>query len=269
MPTIPHDYHMHSNSSIDSEATMAEMCEAALQNEVGEIAFAEHYDCHPDDYGTGYYDPETYFARLEEARREYQPLGLTVRAGVELGEPHLFADTQQPTLAAWPYDIVLGSLHWIGPHSVFDDDYYQQRTPAEAITPYFVELAEMVRAGGFDVLAHADVVKRVACRVYGSFDITQCETEIRNVWQACIETGTAIEINTAGLRTAANEQHPSQVALQWYYEMGGRLLTTGSDAHRPTHVALGLVSALDLAREVGFTQVCIYEKREVTRWVEI
>ena len=74
---IPHDYHMHSNASCNSEATMAQMCRSALDRGIHEVAFTEHFDPKPEDYCYGFYNPVTYFANLEAARAEFEPLGLT------------------------------------------------------------------------------------------------------------------------------------------------------------------------------------------------
>jgi histidinol-phosphatase (PHP family) len=113
------------------------------------------------------------------------------------------------------------------------------------------------------------VFKRTAYTVYGHFDIGEWQDAVRPVWQACIETGIGIEINTAGLRWKVEQVHPALDALCWYHEMGGELLTIGSDSHRPKQVGFGLSQALDLARAAGFTRLCSYERRQVTRWITI
>jgi histidinol-phosphatase (PHP family) len=266
---IPLDYHMHSTASCDSRATMAEMCRSALQRGIREIAFTEHFDPKPEDICAGYYQPDGYFAALDEARREFAPQGLTIRAGVELGEHHLYSDVHRPVLDAWPYDVALGSLHWVGDDSVFDADYFRAHSPRDAFEAYFTELAAMVRFGGFDVLAHADVIKRAAYPVYGHFAIAEWEALVREVWAACIDQGIGIEINTAALRQAVHEVHPGPESLRWYREMGGDILTIGSDSHRPDHVGYGLDVALDAARAAGFTRLASFERRAVARWLEI
>lgn len=263
---IPHDYHMHSNASPDSQATMVEMGRAALGMGIGEIAFTEHFDLHPHEPTNTFYRPDRYFEKLGIARHALEPEGLTLRAGVELGEPHRFQAQQQAVLDAYPYDVVLGSLHWVGDDLMFDEGFFRSRTPRDAVTLYFTELAVMVRAGGFDVLAHADVFKRVAYDIYHQFDIAEWEDLVRPVWQACIDQGIGIEINTASLRRAVNEVHPAPPALRWYREMGGERLTLGSDAHRPQHVGYGLAQALEIARDAGFTRLAHYERRQITRW---
>jgi histidinol-phosphatase (PHP family) len=263
------DYHLHSNVSCDTSVTMAEMCGAALALGMSEIAFTEHFDLHPLDYCVNFYKPDDYFEKLENVRRVFAPQGLTIRAGVEVGEYHLYHDTAKPVLDAWPYDLVLGSLHWVGNDSIFDPAYFSGHTPQTTIAPYFTELLALVRFGGFDVLSHPDVFKRVAYAVYGQYDAGEWEDLIRPVWQACIEQGIGIEVNTASLRREIGQVHPSLDALRWYREMGGDRLTFGSDGHQPDHVAYGFATARDVARAAGFTRVCCFERRQVVRWIEI
>lgn len=266
---LPQDYHMHSNQSPDCQATMAQMCRSALAQGLAEIAFTEHFDLHPGEPTVGYYQPARYFERLEAARAEFAPLGLTIRAGVELGEPHRFGAQQRAVLEQYPFDIVLGSLHWIGDDCVFDPDVFKRRSAPEVIGAYFRELEQMVRAGGFDVLAHADVFKRVAATVYGPLTSADWHDLIVPVWRACIETGTGIEINTATLRRGGPETHPGPAPLHWYRELGGEILTIGSDSHAPNQVASGLQIALEEARAAGFRHVAIFERRRVVRWAAI
>jgi len=267
--TIPQDYHTHTNVSCDSQATMAEMCRRALALGIREIAFTEHFDPMPGDICHDFYNPADYFAKLAAAREEFEPQGLRLRAGVELGEHHRFPDVQRPVLDTWPYDFVLGSLHWVGADLVFEDRYFRAHPPREVAEAYFTELLALVRFGGFDVLSHADVLKRVAYEVYRAFDIADWEDLVRPVWQACIDRGIGIEINSKGLQLAVHEVHPGPASLRWYREMGGEILTIGSDAHRPDHLGYGLAAALDEARAAGFTRIACFERRQVAQWVEI
>ncbi|MEP0764639.1 MAG: histidinol-phosphatase HisJ family protein [Chloroflexota bacterium] len=266
---LPQDYHVHTEASCDCRATMAEMCRSAVQRGIAEIAFTDHFDPKPEDLCYGYYRPERYFAALEAARREFAPQGLTIRAGVELGEYHLFHTDMAPVLAAWPYDFVLGSLHWVGDQIVFDEGYFRANGPHDSFARYFTELERLARFGGFDVLSHPDVVKRVGYGAVGGFDIRQWEDLVRPVWRACIENGIGIEINTSSLRSGVGEVHPGPESLRWYREMGGEILTTGSDSHRPGHVGAGLEVALDVARAAGFTRLASFEGRRIAGWMPI
>jgi histidinol-phosphatase (PHP family) len=265
---IPIDYHMHSTNSYDCRAPMADMCRSALQKGVAEIAFTEHFNNKPEDLGCNKYDPERFFRDIEACRVEFEPMGLSIKAGVEVGEPHLFWNIVEPVLNSYPYDIVLGSLHWNNGDNIFERPYFQKRGNMNACArEYFAEMVDMVEVGGFNVLAHMDVFKRTGFQVFNQFDIREFEKYVRPVFAACIRQGIAPEINTSGLRLSVNQTHPTVDALRWYREMGGELLTIGSDSHRPEHIAHGFDIAMDMAREAGFTQVTRFAARKVAELV--
>src|SRR5258708_6563502 len=95
---IPQDYHMHTRFSCDSRATMAEMCQAAIDRGIPEIGFTELFDHSARDECRDSLQLEPWAADLERGRRQFASR-LTGRAGVELGEPHLFAPK---TARCWP-----------------------------------------------------------------------------------------------------------------------------------------------------------------------
>ena len=246
---------------------MAQMCASAVQAGVTEIAFSDHFNNHLLDIDLGYYNADRYFSEVERCRAKFPTL--TIRTAIELGEPHRWGRKIQPVLDRYPYDIVLGSLHWVGNNNLFNINYYRGNPAPVTYGAYFAELAQMAKNGGFNILAHVDLPKRVSCGVYGPFDSKPYEDLIRATWQACIENEIAVELNTKGLRSGAAEIHPSLDALRWYAEMGGRLLTFGSDAHREENIA----DSFDLAREytlsAGLTHICRFEQRAVIGWSEV
>ncbi len=266
---IPFDYHMHSDLSCDCRTPMAEMCREALRKGIHEIAFTEHLDPKPEDLCAGKYDPDAYFHVIEACRAEFGPQGLTIKAGVEVGEIHLYQNVVGPVLEAYPYDLVLGSLHWNRGESMFDQDYFKGREPRAVARNYFAEMLDMVEYGGFDILSHLDVFKRTAFLVYKHFNLAEYEEYVRPVLGACIRQGITPEINTSALRMPVAQTHPTVEALRWYREMGGQRLTIGSDAHNPSHLGTGLERALDMAREVGFTALTRFARRTVQDSVPI
>jgi histidinol-phosphatase (PHP family) len=257
---IPHDYHLHSSFSADSRATMEEMCRTALALGVPEIGFAEHYDLHPDENPRDWLRLEPWLAELERCRAEFAGQ-LKIRAGIEIGEPHLFQAEAQAMLASAPFDYVIGSLHWVGRSSVFDVAFFL-RPAEEAFRLYFEELERMTSAGGFDVLGHLDVLVRTAFDVYGEYDPRPYETLIRPVLRNCIDRGIALDINTSAMRRNAHVLLPGPDILRWYAEMGGERVTLGSDAHRSEQVAFHLDAALDAMQAAGLRCVTQFEQRQ-------
>ncbi len=256
---IPHDYHMHSRFSADSNAAMSDMCAAAIARGIPEIGFTEHYDLHPDEQPRDWLNLDRWAKELERCRRLYAGR-LIIRAGIEIGEPHLFAEEVRRMMARYPFDYALGSLHWVGKDSIFSPRYF--RSPAaETYGGYFEELERMTRMGEFDVLGHLDVPVRTAFDIYGGYEPGQFEGVIRPVLHNCIERKIALEINTGTLRRSAGVLTPGPKILEWYAEMGGRHLTLGSDAHLPSHVGAGLDIALAAAKKAGLKYLTHFEKR--------
>ncbi len=259
---IPHDYHMHSQFSCDCQATMAAMCQAAVDRGIPEIGFTEHFDFNAGDDCREYFRLEAWAAELERTRAEFAGR-LTVRAGVELGEPHLFPAEGRDLLARFPFDYALGSLHWVGSQSVFDRDYFEQHPASEVFPAFFAELERMTAVGGFDILSHFDVPVRTAFIVYGRYDPRDYEDCIRPVLRNVIAHGIALDLNTAALRRRAKVLTPGLDILRWYVELGGERVTLGSDAHEPTQVGSHLPEAIETARAAGLKYLTFFEQRQV------
>ena len=258
---ISQDYHMHSTFSCDCQSPMAAMCQAAVDQGIAEIGFTEHFDHNTRDECKDYFQLEPWAAELERCRAQFAGR-LTVRAGIELGEPHLFATQTRAILARYPFDYALGSLHWVGDDSVFDMDYFQ-RHPADVTFPaFFAELERMTALGGFDILSHFDVPVRTAFAVYGAYDPRAYEDHIRPVLKNVIAHGIALDLNTAALRRRAQVLTPGLDILRWYVELGGERVTLGSDAHTPKQVGAHLDVALDTARAAGLKYLTFFDQRQ-------
>jgi histidinol-phosphatase (PHP family) len=257
---IPHDYHIHSNYSADSNTPIPELCQRAVALGIPEIGFAEHYDLHPDENPRDWLRLEPWWEELKTCRDAFWGR-LLIRAGIEIGEPHLFAAEAQAMLARAPFDYAMGSLHWVGRRAVFDSGYFDQPVD-EAYRLYFEELERMTRAGGFDVLGHLDVPARASTDKRGRYDPGLYEEPIRAVLGNCIKQGIALDVNTSALRRRAQILMPGLDILRWYAEMGGRHVTLGSDAHRADQVAARLDLALETIRAAGLTHVTQFERRE-------
>jgi len=257
---ILHDYHIHSNYSADSNASMEEICRCAVSLGVEEIGIADHYDLHPDESPRDWLRLEPWLQELERCRAEFDGR-LIIRAGIEIGEPHLFQTETRAMLARAPFDYAIGSLHWVGRSAVFKRAFFE-RPAEEAFGSYFTELERMTRIGGFDVLGHLDVPARASFDHYGSYDPRSYEELIRPVLQNCITHGIALDVNTSALRRRAQILLPGVEILRWYLEMGGRHVTFGSDAHRIEQVAENFDVALEAMRAAGLTHLTQFERRQ-------
>jgi histidinol-phosphatase (PHP family) len=257
---IPHDYHMHTRFSEDGEDTPEIMCRRALELGVSEIGFSEHWDVGPYEQKPRFFQPEPWYTEIERLRRLFAGQ-LIIRAGIEIAEPHLYAKEADEILSRFPFDYVIGSVHWVGPNFMFDAQYFQQHSADEIYTSYFSELERMVADSDIDIVAHLDIPARTAIPLLG-YDPSRYEKQVCGILEIVIRRGLALDINTAGLRKPAQNLMPDPLILKWYAEMGGKLVTLGSDAHRETEVARYLDAALDAVCAAGLTHVTQFEERQ-------
>lgn len=262
-PMIPTDLHMHTEFSCDAKASMQSMARAALKEDIREIGFSEHFDLLPDDPCAGFFDADAWWGALESCRSEYKG-SLTIRAGVEIGEPHRFKRGVNELLSQYEWDYALGSLHWVADDLIFARHYYDQ-DPDVAYRRYFRELAVMADEGDFNILAHMDVVKRYGHDHYGPFDPHRYEHDIRQVLRAIVRRRIALEINTSTMRRPVSETSPGTRILDWYRDEGGSLVSLGSDAHHPEHVGNGLTEVMAWIQRAGFSAVTSFRRRQPLR----
>jgi histidinol-phosphatase (PHP family) len=257
---ILHDYHVHSHFSCDAEASMDAMCQAAIIAGIRELGFSDHFDLHPSEPHRDYLDPDSWWKSFETCKMKYAG-ALILRAGVEVGEPHRFPQEIQQLLRGYPWDYVLGSLHWVGEICVFDRAFFQKDETSTYLT-YFHELERLVDEGVFDILAHFDVVKRYGYEHYGEFQAEEYEEPIRRILHKLAERDLALEINTSTLRRPIQMPSPDSQILQWFLEEGGRFITLGSDAHMPQDVGFGLASLQRTVKSVGYCGLAQYKRRQ-------
>jgi len=267
MPTVLADYHVHTRFSCDSETLMSAACEAAITQGIAEVAFTDHLDFGPAD-PPGYFRPLEYLAAIEQCRARYADR-LTIRAGIEAGEPHLFPSETQAILSVGPFDYVIGSAHYAdGMQPAWKRPFFEQpmRRACEA---YFQQVVRLAADGEFDILGHLDLIKRDARKYHLPYDGPGPYADlIRTALRSLVERGKGLEINTSPLRRGQPEPCPSLEILQWYRELGGEILTFGSDAHTARDIGADFDVALAIAQAAGFDRLATFECRQI-RWMEV
>ncbi len=257
---IPQDYHMHSTFSEDGSSNPEKMCLQAIKLGIPEIGFTEHWDVGPYEKHPRFFQPELWYAELLRLRQVFAGQ-LTIRAGIEVAEPHLYPRETANVLACAPFDYVLGSVHFVGPHFMFDQAYFRTQTPDSAYQAYFTEVERLLQTADLDVLSHLDVPVRTAKPIFG-YDPARYEAQVRRILQVVIDRNLALDVNAAGLRKTAQNLMPDPLILKWYADMGGERLTLGSDAHQADQVGLHLQAALDQIRLAGLTHITRFELRQ-------
>jgi histidinol-phosphatase (PHP family) len=188
---------------------------------------------------------------------------------VEVGEPHLFAAEASAVVADGDFDIVLGSAHYAeGMQAAWLEDFFEQPL-RQAYESYFRQVVDLCAEGDFDVLGHLDLVKHDAHRFGKPYDGPEPYADmIRTALRSLVERGKGIELNTSPLRLGQSELCPSPQILRWYCELGGEILTLGSDAHSPTAVGAHLDVAMAIAKAAGSEHLATFRKRRID-WIRI
>lgn len=256
------DCHVHSDCSGDCKAPMTDMCRAAVERGIKIICFTEHIDFEPTDSCFQRFDYDHYNCQITEARQAFDGV-LDIRSAIEVDFQVRYRSEIEELLARTEFDYVLGAAHYVDGVILEDHErYFPGKSAEEAYAPYFDNALAAVETGWFDTLAHLDLCKRYGVRYYGPFDWKPYREKIEQILKAVIDRQMTLEINTSGMRQSPEDTYPSRELLQLYASLGGKLVTLGSDAHRPEHVGEGIPAAAEVAKELGFTSASTYVCRE-------
>jgi histidinol-phosphatase (PHP family) len=260
------DTHFHSSHSGDSDALLNALCRQAPRLGLTHICPTEHADFDPRDPYYNELNVGAYSRDLEACRAELDGR-VVVLKGVEVDYQPRFDARVRDFLARHPFDFVIGSVHFVDGLYV-GDALLETHDRDTAYRRYFDAVRVAAASGLFDVLGHLDLLKRHATRRWGTFDAARYADEIEAVLRAAVETGTGLEINTSGLRQAPAETYPRLETLRRYRELGGEILTLGSDAHRTANLGKDVREGLELARAAGFKAIAVFVARQ-PQWLDI
>ncbi len=268
------DLHVHSTCSADGISSIGEYARRALSLQMAEVGFCEHVDLDPRDRSYGFLDLARYDREIATAR-DGTP-GLQLRQGIEI----TYQSNLEEELASWlarrTWDYVVVSVHLVdyadGWAMISEPGamgaYFADHSERQAYGPYFAELLRAAQSRLGDLLGHLDLVKRYGARHYGSLDPVTFEPEIRAILRAAAQNGMGLEVNTSGLRQSPGEPYPALTVLRWFRELGGEIITVGSDAHQVDDLGRGITQALAMAREAGFRAIATFEEGQV-RWIDL
>jgi len=261
------DCHLHTAAfSCDAKATLDGYIARAQEIGLDLFTTTEHVDFDPRDGCYGHYDRARHMAQRERVRaRSFGRVKVLI--GVEVDYQAQYEAEVRRFLRDAAYDLVIGSVHYAGGEFIFAPSFFAAPERA-SYGAYFEQALAAVRSGFFDVLGHLDIVKRYGVEHYGPFQPARYAEQIDALLRACVETGTGLEINTSGYRGPPGEAFPSLPVLRRYRELGGELLTIGSDAHVVEDLGRDIPLALELAQQAGFRRIAAFVDRQ-PHWLPI
>ncbi len=256
------DYHLHGNFSGHGSGELVEYVDSALAKGFVEIGFSDHLP--------KVVDPDPYHAMLEEelpryvdtvlSLRERYRGRITIRLGIEADYFEGHEDATRELLARFPFDYVLGSIHFLGDWHFTSREglpRYAEEDPATAFPLYFDLLGRMIATGLFDVVAHPDALRR------GSFHpVRSLDREYGVLARLLAARGMAIELNTGGIRRGRGAPYPDRDLLAACVASGVPI-TLGSDAHSPQDVGRDYGEAFRVLADLGVNEVATFDLRRL------
>jgi len=258
------DYHIHTSRCGHATGEMKQYVEQAIKLGIKEIGFADHIpmywlDEKQRDPGLAMSEDQLseYVTQVLDLRETYQEI--TIRLGIEVDYIPGCEARARLLINAYPFDYVLGSVHYIDGWG-FDNPAYLEQYQSINISDLFYKYFSQFQAAAcsrlFDIMAHPDLIKKFNYRPTESL-----KQLYRDTARVLRDAGVCVEVNTAGLRALVNELYPAPDFLAACYQYGVPV-TMGSDAHAPEQVGYGFAAGRDLLMRSGYTSLATFNQRK-------
>ena len=267
------DYHVHSEYSDDSTYPLEQVIRDAIGMGMDEICITDHVDYGiKKDWDAGEeiayrgsqplanVDYPRYMAALRDMQSRYGDR-IRIRVGLEFGIQTHTIPQFRALLTRYPLDFVILSIHQVENQEFWTQEFQRGRTQQEYNERYYEELLDVVQQyQGYSVLGHLDLITRYDEQ--GVYPFERVRPLVEAILRRVIADGKGIEVNTSSHRYGLTDTTPSVAILQLYRELGGTILTIGSDSHAPAHLGTYIGEARALLRDLGFRQFCTFEQMQ-------
>ncbi len=261
------DQHLHSSFSGDSDAKMEDMIRSGLARGLKFMTFTEHMDYEfPNEkynLAPGFFEvnADSYLYELLSNRAKYED-ECKIIFGVELGLKPEAARRNNLFLKQHEYDFVIGSVHLVEDVDPYYPEYFEGRTERAAMEAYFNCILDNMKAYmGFDVLGHMDYIVRYTPSKGAEYSPADYTDQIDRILQKLIDNEKGLEVNTGAFVRGLDFPNPHMDILKRYRELGGEVITIGSDAHKPEDVGVAFDRTAEILKSLGYRHYCIFENR--------
>lgn len=259
------DSHLHSSFSADSDTAPRDQILQAVSAGLSYMTFTDHYD---PDFPEGdwdlTFDIDRYFAELTSLAEEFAGR-IDIGIGIEIGaQPHI-PDQLKELAGGHPFDFVINSTHLVDRIDPYETAvYFRERSEKEGLERYFEEVhANLNVFDDYDTAGHIDYAFRyLPSRSTDYSPYPDFGDVLDEILKTIIQKGKCLEINTAGLKAGLSFAHPHPAILTRYRELGGELLTTGSDAHNPVQIGKYFDVTGELLKSLGFRYYTVFRNRK-------
>lgn len=271
------DYHVHTEFSDDSSYLMEDVIKDAIKMNMDEICFTDHVDYgikrdFDDPQGMLYRkggpgEPEKmplanvnypkYFDEIDLLRNKYPEI--IIKQGMEFGIQTHTINQYQKLFNKYPFDFIILSCHQVEDKEFWTQDFQRGRTQKEYNERYYQEILDVIKIyKDYSVLGHLDLITRYDQQ--GIYPFEKLKPILTEILKQVIKDEKGIEINTSSHRYGLKDTTPSIDILKLYKELGGKIVTIGSDSHKPEHLGAYIEETKELLKELGFESYCTFDK---------
>lgn len=254
---------MHTDYSNDSNALMEDMIKKSIDLGIDEIAITDHNDFDINcELIPGKISLEKYFKLFTSLKEKYNSK-INILLGVEVGLSPNLSSPVDKLLSSYDFDFVIGSTHDSYGIDLYDGSFFKGKEKNEAFYEYFHEVLTNIKLfDGFSVYGHLDYIRRYGGYADNSLYYEEYNDVIDKIILELISRGKGLEVNASGFRYGLNQVHPQLSILKRYKELGGEILTVGSDAHSPKHIYENMDEAYEVIKEAGFKRLTRFKNRK-------
>lgn len=270
------DYHVHTEYSDDSSYPMERVVKDAIAQGIGELCFTDHVDYgikedrlpgrtiryreNGEPYSNA--DYPRYVEQIGQLREEYGR-EIALKLGLEFGMQIHTIPQYEALFARYPFDFILLSIHQIEDKEFWTQDYQRGKSQQEYNEGYYREMLALVKGfRNYSVLGHMDLMVRYDEQ--GLYPFEKVRDMVEEILKTVIRSGKGIEFNTSYHRYGLKDTTPSVEIWKLYRQLGGEILTIGSDSHKPEHLGAYIREGREFLKGLGFRYFCTYDKMEPT-----
>lgn len=281
------DYHIHTYYSDDSTYPMEQVVKDAINKGITDLCFTDHVDygikedtdkltpaqrqelkVKLQNHNVPQYnvDYPAYLTEYQDLKEKYADK-INLKLGMEFGLQIHTIPQYRKLFNSYPFDFIIMSCHQVENKEFWTQEFQQGRSQDEYNQRYYDEILEQVKNyHDYSVLGHLDLIARYDKA--GIYPFAKIRDKIAEILKIVIADGKGIELNTSSVRykihNAQGEQEltPSREILTLYKELGGRIITTGSDSHKPEHLGAYITEQRQELLKLGFKEICTFEKMQ-------
>ena len=272
------DYHVHTEFSDDSEYPMEQVINDAIAKGVDEICFTDHVDYGikkdwDDPEGIEYRETEPgvfqpfanvdypkYYELYQQLKDKYGQ-DVSLKLGMEFGMQMHTVKKYEKLFARYPFDFIILSVHQVEDKEFWTQDFQAGRTQQQYNERYYEEMLQLVRNyHNYSILGHVDLITRYDKA--GVYPFEKIKPILTEIFKTVIADGKGIEVNTSSHRYGLKDLTPARDILKLYRELGGRIITIGSDSHKPEHLNAYIDETREELKKLGYTEFCTFQQMQ-------